>query len=116
MLTAKQAERQLRIKTGGLVRYKKDMMSYAKELQQQENKLAKQMEEGQDEYTVKKLKEMIEETKAVLQQLNGKIKMQYEMVEEAIKVAEEVEGMEENEQLEKSRAAYKDVGEYIQYL
>lgn len=58
--------RQLKIKTGSLNRCVKDYKSYQKEETQLNDKLQKMIEEGKDEYDIKKMQEQVAETSQTL--------------------------------------------------
>ena len=58
--------RQLKIKTGTVNRCVKDYKSYQKEENQLNEKLQKMIEEGKDEYDIKKMQEQVTETSETL--------------------------------------------------
>ena len=113
MQDAKNHQKQLRITTGGLNRYKKDVISYQKELKMQEEKLEKFVAEGADEYKIKKAKELIEETIQVTEQLKGKLKTQLEKVQDLVDTAEIFPETKESEQWTKTQESIKDVQEFM---
>ena len=116
MQDAKSHQKRLRITTGGLVRYKKDVISYQKELKMQNEKLDKLVAEGGDEYTIKKNKELIQETIDVTENLKGKLKKQLEMVQDLVESTEVFPEVKETEQWTKTQDAVKDVEQYISCL
>ena len=116
MQDAKTVEKQLRIKTNSLVRYKKDLISYRKELTSEQTKLDKMMVEAEDEYTIKKYKEIIKETEAVIENIKGKFKIQREEVAEFILVCDEFPSIKETEQWEKTHLSIADCDTYAETL
>jgi len=58
--------RQLKIKTGVCKRSGKEKLSYLKEAQQQKDKIEKMKTEGEDEYKVKKMQEVLSETQQMV--------------------------------------------------
>ena len=62
----KASVRQIKIKTGSLKRNMKDHVSYKKEEEKLQEKLAKMIEEGKDEYDIKKMQEQVTETSETL--------------------------------------------------
>jgi len=58
--------RQLKIKTGVLKRSGKEKLSYQKEAQQQKEKIEKMKKDGRDEYEIKKMGEVLQETQQMV--------------------------------------------------
>ena len=59
-------QKQLRIKTGVCKRLKKDVIFYQKEQSDQEKKIEKMVSDGKCEYDIKKQREVLDETKAMI--------------------------------------------------
>merc|ERR550514_2018685 len=66
-------QKQLRIKTGVCKRLRKDITYYEKEKAQQEQKIAKMVDEGKCEYDVKKQREVLDETISMLPETKGRL-------------------------------------------
>eukprot|EP00088_Acartia_fossae_P052038 TRINITY_DN5860_c0_g1_i1.p1 TRINITY_DN5860_c0_g1~~TRINITY_DN5860_c0_g1_i1.p1 ORF type:complete len:112 (-),score=44.66 TRINITY_DN5860_c0_g1_i1:706-1041(-) len=54
--------KQIKVKTGVLKRVGKEKLSYRKEADQQKAKLQKMKDEGKDDYDIKKMNEVMQET------------------------------------------------------
>lgn len=54
--------RQIKIKTGVVKRIAKEKIVYEKEVEQQKNRIQKLKDEGQDEHTIRKQEEVLQES------------------------------------------------------
>eukprot|EP00118_Oscarella_pearsei_P025713 m.308641 g.308641 ORF g.308641 m.308641 type:complete len:103 (+) comp44422_c0_seq1:51-359(+) len=89
------AEKQLKIKTAVVKRLVKEKASYEKEATQQEAKVQKMKEEGQDEYVVKKQMECLEETRTVLPDCQRRINAAVADLKAVVQAGESLKETEE---------------------
>lgn len=112
----KPLQKQCRIKTAGLVRYQKEYLSYKKELQMDKEKIQKYQDENKDEYTIKKMKEVMEETKVMLPFVKKKLIEAIEELEMLVEENEESDQLKETEYLEKAQEQLKVSNGFIQAI
>ncbi|XP_065912940.1 tubulin-specific chaperone A-like [Dysidea avara] len=70
----------LKIKTGVLKRVSKEKTSYEREVVSNENKLEKMIQEGKDEYDIKKQNEIIDESKTMVNDCRRRLEAAYEQM------------------------------------
>jgi len=98
----------LRIKTGVLIRTHKELQHYHLELQTQKDKVAKMREDGRDVYDIKKQVEVQEETEVMIPDTMRRLAKAVEDLQGAVAMSEsECAG---SEQLTAAKRALEELG------
>ncbi|KAK7082919.1 hypothetical protein SK128_011441 [Halocaridina rubra] len=87
--------KQFRIKTGVLKRTCKEKISYEKEAEQIQEKIAKMQEEGQDVYYIKKQDQLLQETLTVIPDCQKRLNAAYHDLKALVDTETELEEAEE---------------------
>jgi hypothetical protein len=103
-----QIQKQCRIKTAGLGRYRKEYNSYVKEVAMDQEKIKKAEDEGKDQYFIKKLHEVLKETEAMVPILKEKIIDAITDLEMYLEEHQETPDLSDSELLEKAQIELKE--------
>jgi len=87
--------KQIKIKTGVLKRVGKEKLSYRKEADQQRAKLEKMKEDGQCEYDVKKMSEVLQETLMMVPDCHRRLVAAHSDLKNILESEKELEEAEE---------------------
>ena len=106
-------QKQLRIKASGLSRYKKDYLSYSKELVKDQERLENYKAEGKDEVNIKQQEQVVNETKSMIDNSRKQIIMGLEELLRFIEENDEDPTLKEGEQWTKAEEIISDTKKFI---
>lgn len=105
--------RQLKIKTGVCKRSGKEKASYVKEAEQQKAKIEKMKAEGKDEYEIRKMGEVLQETQQMVPDCHRRLVKAREELEKMIAEMEADFGESENKDFLAAKEALEQSAEYL---
>ena len=106
-------QKHLRIKSSGLARYKKDYLSYTKELLSDQERLQKSKDEAKDEITIKQQEQVVVETKTMIDNSRKQIIIGLEELQRFIEENEDDQGMKDGEQWKKVEEIIENTKNFI---
>lgn len=111
-----QIQKHCRIKTGGLRRYRKEYLSYVKEVKLDTQKIDSAKIAGKDSYFVKKLEEVLRETQAMVPHIKEKILDSVTDLEMYLEENEESADLEGSELLENAKTELKESETFLETI
>jgi tubulin-specific chaperone A len=111
-----QNQKQCRIKTAGIKRYIKEYQSYVKEVTQDQERVNKMIEENDGLHSINKMKEVLEETKAMVPHVKEKLINAVEDLEMFLEENEEEEDLADSELLANAKVQIEEAHAFLEQI